>query len=182
MIHEMPPRRYRLPRCCSCCRHSSIYVAFSVYPLVSSVVLQLLRLERRRGERFVGFDNYVYLFTNPTTSERFWNALVNNVEFFLDPPARRAAGRAAAGGAADLGPAAPIGRPVPHAAVHPGDAVGRDRRLHLAADHQPALGSRRLPAARQRGHGAADDLADVGVAVRRHPDGVPLRGAARDPR
>jgi raffinose/stachyose/melibiose transport system permease protein len=35
------------------------------------------------GDRFVGLDNYVYLFTNPTISGRFWNAFGNNIEFFL---------------------------------------------------------------------------------------------------
>jgi len=29
----------------------------------------------------VGFENYVFLFTNEATSERFWNALGNNVVF-----------------------------------------------------------------------------------------------------
>lgn len=62
----------------------AVYVAFSVYPLVSSVVLSFFDSDdRETGPRFVGFDNFVFLFTNPSTSERFWNALGNNVEFFL---------------------------------------------------------------------------------------------------
>ncbi|MCE4026221.1 sugar ABC transporter permease [Microbacterium sp. Au-Mic1] len=59
-----------------------VYVAFSVYPLVSSVVLSFFRSDEPGGSAFAGFDNYVHLFTNPTTSGRFWNALANNVEFF----------------------------------------------------------------------------------------------------
>lgn len=58
-----------------------VYVAFAVYPLLSSVVMSFF--QRKRGEReFVGLDNYVLLFTDPYQSERFWNALANSVEFF----------------------------------------------------------------------------------------------------
>ena len=58
-----------------------VYVAFAVYPLLSSVVMSFF--QRERGEReFVGLDNYVLLFTDPYQSERFWNALANSVEFF----------------------------------------------------------------------------------------------------
>ncbi|WP_337001358.1 MULTISPECIES: carbohydrate ABC transporter permease [unclassified Microbacterium] len=59
-----------------------VYVAFSVYPLISSVVLSFFESSGQESA-FVGVANYVDLFTNPTTSARFWNALGNNVEFFL---------------------------------------------------------------------------------------------------
>ncbi|MFJ4174683.1 carbohydrate ABC transporter permease [Microbacterium sp. NPDC089696] len=59
-----------------------VYVAFSVYPLISSVVLSFFE-SSGSASAFVGVANYVDLFTNPTTSARFWNALGNNVEFFL---------------------------------------------------------------------------------------------------
>jgi raffinose/stachyose/melibiose transport system permease protein len=59
-----------------------VYVAFSVYPLISSVVLSFFE-SSGQASAFVGVANYVDLFTNPTTSARFWNALGNNVEFFL---------------------------------------------------------------------------------------------------
>lgn len=59
-----------------------VYMTFAVYPLISSVVLSFFQTEA--GERqYVGFDNYVFLFTDPYQSERFWNALGNSVEFFL---------------------------------------------------------------------------------------------------
>lgn len=61
----------------------AVYVAFSVYPLISSVALSFFDSSGGADSVFVGFGNYVELFTNPTTSERFWNALVNNIEFFL---------------------------------------------------------------------------------------------------
>lgn len=59
-----------------------VYVAFAVYPLLSSVFLSFFE-STGRTSAFVGVANYVDLFTNPTTSARFWNALGNNVEFFL---------------------------------------------------------------------------------------------------
>lgn len=62
----------------------AVYVAFSVYPLISSVILSLFDSDDKdAGSHFVGLDNFVYLFTNASTSERFWNALGNNVQFFL---------------------------------------------------------------------------------------------------
>lgn len=62
----------------------AVYVAFSVYPLISSVILSLFDSDDKdAGSRFVGLDNFVFLFTNASTSERFWNALGNNVQFFL---------------------------------------------------------------------------------------------------
>lgn len=58
-----------------------IYVAFSVLPLISSVAMSFFDSDAATSG-FVGLDNYLYLFTNPTTSERFWNALGNSFEFF----------------------------------------------------------------------------------------------------
>lgn len=61
----------------------AVYVMFSVYPLIASVGLSFFDSDGPDGSVFVGFENYVYLFTNDSTSERFWNALGNNVVFFL---------------------------------------------------------------------------------------------------
>lgn len=58
-----------------------IYVTFSVYPLISSVAMSFFDSDATTSG-FVGFENYIYLFTNPTTSERFWNALGNSFQFF----------------------------------------------------------------------------------------------------
>ena len=58
----------------------AIYVAFAVYPLFSSVWMSLFN--SHAGGAFVGLENYVHLFGDPYTSERFWNALINNLEFF----------------------------------------------------------------------------------------------------
>lgn len=61
----------------------AVYVLFSVYPLISSVVLSFFDSDGPDGSVFAGFENYVTLFTNPAVSERFWNALGNTVQFFL---------------------------------------------------------------------------------------------------
>lgn len=59
-----------------------VYVVFAVYPLLSSVVLSFFDSDDG-ASAFVGFANYLTLFTDPFQSERFWNALGNSVEFFL---------------------------------------------------------------------------------------------------
>jgi raffinose/stachyose/melibiose transport system permease protein len=58
-----------------------VYAGFLVIPLIASVVLSFFQ-SGKGVSTFAGFDNYVFLFTNDSTSERFWNALVNNFEFF----------------------------------------------------------------------------------------------------
>ncbi|MBO9590269.1 carbohydrate ABC transporter permease [Devosia sp.] len=60
----------------------AIYVMFAVAPLVSSVVMSFFNADRTLGSVFVGFENYIYLFTEPVVSARFWNALVNNIKYF----------------------------------------------------------------------------------------------------
>lgn len=61
----------------------AIYAVFSAIPLVGSFFMSFFDSDGPGGDRFVAFDNYVYLFTNPNVSERFWNAFSNNVEYFL---------------------------------------------------------------------------------------------------
>lgn len=57
------------------------YVVFMAYPMLDSVRLSLY--EGTAGERtFVGFANYVRLFTDDVVSKRFWNAFGNNWIFF----------------------------------------------------------------------------------------------------
>ena len=59
-----------------------IYLAFAVLPLILSVIMSFFDTDN--GTRlFVGIANYVYLFTHPVTSARFWNALANNFEYFV---------------------------------------------------------------------------------------------------
>lgn len=60
----------------------SIYLAFAVFPLVASVGLSFFDTKGGDGRTFVGLANYIYLFTHPVTSARFWNALGNNIQYF----------------------------------------------------------------------------------------------------
>lgn len=60
----------------------AFYIIFAVYPLVSTFFISLWQTERGASE-FVGLDNYIFLFTDPEQSTRFWNALRNNGVYFL---------------------------------------------------------------------------------------------------
>lgn len=58
-----------------------IYMLFMAYPMLDSVRLSLYK--GTTGARtFVGFDNYVKLFTDEVISKRFWNAFGNTWVFF----------------------------------------------------------------------------------------------------
>ena len=60
-----------------------VYGIFMAYPMLDSVRLSLY--EGTTGTRqFVGFANYVRLFTDEVVSKRFWNAFGNNWIFFAD--------------------------------------------------------------------------------------------------
>ena len=57
------------------------YVVFMAYPMIDSIRLSFY--SGTTGTRdFVGFANYVRLFTDPVVSTRFWNAFGNNWIFF----------------------------------------------------------------------------------------------------
>ncbi len=58
-----------------------VYVVFMAYPMIDSVRLSLYTGTTGTRE-FVGFANYVKLFTDEVISKRFWNALGNNWIFF----------------------------------------------------------------------------------------------------
>ena len=58
-----------------------VYVVFMAYPMIDSIRLSFY--SGTTGTRdFVGFANYVRLFTDPVVSTRFWNAFGNNWIFF----------------------------------------------------------------------------------------------------
>ena len=57
------------------------YLLFAVLPLVTSVVMSLFDTSKGASV-FIGIDNYIYLFTQPVVSARFWNALFNNAKYF----------------------------------------------------------------------------------------------------
>uniref|UniRef100_A6VVU7 Binding-protein-dependent transport systems inner membrane component n=1 Tax=Marinomonas sp. (strain MWYL1) TaxID=400668 RepID=A6VVU7_MARMS len=58
-----------------------IYVVFSVYPLLDTLVLSLYN-EQQGQSHFVGLQNFITLVTDDTWSQAFWNALGNNFKFF----------------------------------------------------------------------------------------------------
>lgn len=58
-----------------------IYVVFSVYPLLDTLVLSLYN-EQQGQSHFVGLQNFITLITDDTWSQAFWNALGNNFKFF----------------------------------------------------------------------------------------------------
>ncbi len=59
-----------------------IYVRFMALPLFNSLRLSFYQGTGLTPEQFVGFDNYVQLFTNPLWRDRFLNALGNTAVFF----------------------------------------------------------------------------------------------------
>ncbi len=60
-----------------------IYTLFMLIPLVASLGLSLFEWTGYGEKTFVGFSNFVRLFTEYPYNERFWNALGNNVYFFI---------------------------------------------------------------------------------------------------
>lgn len=52
-------------------------------PLVASLGLSFFKWSGYGAKEFVGVANFVRLFTDPNYSVRFWNALGNNVYFFV---------------------------------------------------------------------------------------------------
>ena len=58
-----------------------VYTAVLIYPLFATLVLALFN-ETDGARVFVGLDNIATLLGDPRWSERFWNALWNNVVFF----------------------------------------------------------------------------------------------------
>jgi raffinose/stachyose/melibiose transport system permease protein len=61
----------------------TIYTVFCIYPLIDTIRLSLYGSDASGTLQFVGLDNFRALFGNPSWSGRFWNALRNNLVFFL---------------------------------------------------------------------------------------------------
>ncbi len=110
-------------------------------PLMQTLLLALENV--RDGNRvFVGLDNFRTLFGDPRFSDGFWNALRNNVYFFvLHMLIQNPIGIALA--ALLSVPRLRGGRALPHGAVPADHPVLRDRRLPLEAPPVAALGASR---------------------------------------
>jgi raffinose/stachyose/melibiose transport system permease protein len=60
-----------------------IYTAFMIFPMLDSLRLSLFSSDANNIVHWVGFQNYRELLTDPTLSSRLWNALKNNLIFFV---------------------------------------------------------------------------------------------------
>lgn len=58
------------------------YTVFMAWPLADSIRMSLFSAGAAGGQTFVGFDNYVRLFTDSETATRFWGAFRNTWYFF----------------------------------------------------------------------------------------------------
>ncbi|MFP8966440.1 carbohydrate ABC transporter permease [Pokkaliibacter sp. CJK22405] len=62
----------------------AIYLTFSVYPLIDTLILSLFGDgQNGHSSGFVGLQNFVTLLTDDAWSDAFWNALWNNFKFFF---------------------------------------------------------------------------------------------------
>jgi raffinose/stachyose/melibiose transport system permease protein len=59
-----------------------VYTAIMIIPLAGTLQLSLFR-GSETGTIFVGLQNFIDLLTDPRWSKSFWNALWNNVHFFI---------------------------------------------------------------------------------------------------
>lgn len=59
-----------------------VYSIFMIYPLIDSIRLSFFQQMEDGSTFFAGVANYTTLFNDPTWSEPFWNALINNFKFF----------------------------------------------------------------------------------------------------
>ena len=60
-----------------------VYTVFMIYPLFDSLWLSLNNKAGTGGQVFVGYQNYQTLITHELWSKPLWNALRNNVVFFI---------------------------------------------------------------------------------------------------
>lgn len=60
----------------------ALYSLFSVYPIISAVQISLNRWDGIGEKVFVGFDNYVELFSNPVLFSQLTNALGHSLALF----------------------------------------------------------------------------------------------------
>ena len=60
-----------------------IYTAVMILPLAETLRLSLFDREPGGPELFVGLANFAQLFLDPRWSAQFWNALINNLYFFM---------------------------------------------------------------------------------------------------
>ena len=182
--HDTAPLPATETCCSSCCRRSPSTWCLPCYPLHQLGRPELLRL-RRRGGRLLRRPRQLRATCSPTrpSSERFWNALLQQRGVLRHPPRRRAADRPAAWRRCSPRACCARSRGVYRTLLFiPATLsvviVGFIWRLII----NPLWGLVELPAAGNEIDGAADDLAHVGLAVHRHPDDLPVHArSSRSP-
>ena len=60
-----------------------IYVGFLLLPILDSLRLSMYDSKGFNTTEFIGFGNFIKLFTQFPFKERFFTAFINNIEFFL---------------------------------------------------------------------------------------------------
>lgn len=60
-----------------------IYTFFMILPLLDSIRMSFYHIDEHGFASYVGLDNYVLLLTDPSWAQPFFNALWNNLKFFI---------------------------------------------------------------------------------------------------
>jgi len=63
-----------------------IFVAFTFFPAIYSIVVSLFRWNMPMKPVFIGFENYTYLFTDAIEAPIFWKSILNTFYFALGVP------------------------------------------------------------------------------------------------
>lgn len=64
----------------------AIFIVFTFFPAIFSVVVSLFRWNMPAQPVFLGFQNFIDLFTDPIESRDFWQSVVNTFYFTLGVP------------------------------------------------------------------------------------------------
>jgi ABC-type sugar transport system permease subunit len=63
-----------------------IFITFTFFPAIYSMVVSLFRWNMPSKPFFVGFENYIYLFTDAIEAPLFWKSFLNTFYFALGVP------------------------------------------------------------------------------------------------
>lgn len=119
-----------------------VYTAIMIVPLIQTLWLALERTTPD-GTSFVGLANFQVLFGDPRWSATFWNALGNNVYFFLMHMLIQNPVGIALAALMSVPRLRGVASPDSHLPAD--DPVLRDRRIHLEADPVSVVGHRARP-------------------------------------
>lgn len=60
-----------------------IYSVFTIYPIVSAIPNSFVKWAGIGAKKWVGFDNYIALFTHPQLAPQFFNAAGNSIQYLI---------------------------------------------------------------------------------------------------